>query len=565
MPNVCLEEAPNLNYLWAGILIEELYRTGVNHVCISPGSRSTPLALSAWQHSALQITTCYDERSMAFAALGIAKARKEPVALIVTSGSAVANLYPALLEAYTDEIPLIVITADRPFELLHNGANQSMYQTDFFGRYVLENMDLPCPTNNIKARAVLTAVDDIVRIANGNKKGPVHLNCHFREPLTPTPQAFAADCLTGLQQWASSRLPFTQYGVSGDIIQTLLSCSERGLLLLGALETQEESQAAHRIAEKLKWPVVSDVVSGVHDGHFVKFPNIEQWISNYVQREECIPDCILHIGGRLVTDKLAVLLNQRAGQPYIQISAKHSRMDPHHVVTHRLQMSIEIFESYVPASSSALQSHGFNLTPDVLQDGLTESLVARLLSENLPLSHELMIASSMPIRDMNWWRHFRQPCRLVRANRGLSGIDGVISTACGIGIGAKNPVTLVSGDLSFLHDTNGLSLIAAMQTPIFIVVLNNQGGKIFHHLPIAKYFDNMPPVMDTPHAIELKSLAQAHRLRYAHVSTPEAVVPTYCHAIASGQSYVIEIQTDVKRNQAFYARIEKEVKHHEAH
>lgn len=565
MPNICLEEAPNLNYLWAGMLIEELYRTGVNHVCVSPGSRSTPLALSAWQHSALRITTCYDERSMAFAALGIAKACNQPVALVVTSAGAVANVYPALAEAYMDEVPLIIITADRPFELLHNGANQSMYQMGFFGHYVLENVDLPCPTDNIKARAVLTAVDDIVRIANGNQKGPVHLNCHFREPLTPIQQVFDANCLTGLQRWASSNLPFTQYGVSGDATRTLLGRSERGLLLLGALETQEESQAACRIAEKLKWPVVSDVVSGVHDGRFTKLPNIEQWLSTYIQREECIPDCILHIGGRLVTDKLATLLNKRAGQPYIQISAKYHRMDPHHVVTHRVQMSVESFEAYVPTSSSALESYGFSLTPDALQDGLTESLVAHLLSQNVPPSHELMIASSMPIRDMNWWRHFKQPCRSVRANRGLSGIDGIISTACGIGIGSKKPVTLVSGDLSFLHDTNGLSLIAAMQTPVFIVVLNNRGGKIFHHLPIAKCFDDMPPVMDTPHAIELKSLAEAHGLGYACVSTPEGVVPTYCHAIASGQSYVIEIKTDVKRNQAFYARIEKEVKHNATH
>lgn len=565
MPNICLEEAPNLNYLWAGMLIEELYRTGVSHVCISPGSRSTPLALSAWQHSALQITTCYDERSMAFAALGIAKACKQPVALVVTSAGAVANVYPALAEAYMDEVPLIVITADRPFELLHNGANQSMHQTGFFGHYVLENVELPCPSDNIKARAVLTAVDDIVRIANGNKKGPVHLNCHFREPLTPIQQVFDANCLTGLQRWESSNLPFTQYGVSGDATRTLLGRSERGLLLLGALETQEESLAACRIAEKLKWPVVSDVVSGVHDGRFTKLPNIEQWVSTYVQREECIPDCILHIGGRLVTDKLAILLNQRAGQPYIQISAKYHRMDPHHVVTHRVQMSVESFEAYVPTSLSALQCYGFSLTPDALQDGLTESLVAHLLSQNVPPSHELMIASSMPIRDMNWWRHFKQPCRSVSANRGLSGIDGIISTACGIGIGSQKPVTLVSGDLSFLHDTNGLSLIAAMQTPVFIVVLNNRGGKIFHHLPIAKCFDDMPPVMDTPHAIELKSLAEAHGLGYACVSTPEAVVPTYCHAIASGQSYVIEIKTDVKRNQAFYARIEKEVKHNATH
>jgi 2-succinyl-5-enolpyruvyl-6-hydroxy-3-cyclohexene-1-carboxylate synthase len=233
----------NLNQYWADLIIEELLRNGLEYICIAPGSRSTPLVLAAARHEKIKTLIGYDERSLGFHALGYARASGSPAAIITTSGTAVANLYPAVVEASTDGVPLIVLTADRPPELIDTGANQTIRQDRFFGDYVRWHFDLPCPDQSINPEMVLTTVDQAVFRSLTDLPGPVHLNCRYRQPLEPTDNPMPSGYDLNIQQWQKAQLPFTRYAMTKQIVPEreldalagLIENTERGMIVAGQL------------------------------------------------------------------------------------------------------------------------------------------------------------------------------------------------------------------------------------------------------------------------------------------------------------------------------------------
>lgn len=206
-----LQDCANINSVWASLIVEECSRLGLTYFCIAPGSRSSPLAVAASTHPHITCIACYDERSLAFHAIGYARGSQIPAVVITTSGTAVSNLFPAVVEASQDFVPLVLFTGDRPPELLATGANQAIDQVNHFGSYVRFFFNLPAPTDGITARMVLTTVDSAVYLATSSPYGPVHINCPFREPLENSPHNWKKSCLDGLDFWISSTQPFTKY------------------------------------------------------------------------------------------------------------------------------------------------------------------------------------------------------------------------------------------------------------------------------------------------------------------------------------------------------------------
>ncbi|MCK5221555.1 MAG: 2-succinyl-5-enolpyruvyl-6-hydroxy-3-cyclohexene-1-carboxylic-acid synthase, partial [Candidatus Aminicenantes bacterium] len=255
-----IEKIPNINYLWSGLIIEELARNGAQRFCIAPGSRSTPLTISAAENDKVQKTIHYDERGLGFYALGISSGGKGPAVLISTSGTAVANFLPAVIEASKKKVPLILLTADRPPELRKTGALQTIDQAGIFGSYVKWDFDLPVPDINIKPEAVLTTIDQAIFMATSGTPGPVHINCMFREPLAP--EESGGEWRKGLdlnKKWVQSGDPYTKYISPGDSfsiddlkeIAEIINRSKKGIIVAGKLK-DNEGKGVIELAEKLK-------------------------------------------------------------------------------------------------------------------------------------------------------------------------------------------------------------------------------------------------------------------------------------------------------------------------
>lgn len=299
----------NINHLWSSLLIEELVRSGVEYFCIAPGSRSAPLTVAAARHPKARTFIHYDERGLAFHALGYASAHKKPVALICTSGTAGANFYPAIIEASKKKVPLIVLTADRPPELRFTGAVQTIDQAGLFGKYVKFFFDLPCPDVKIKPEFVLTTVDQAVYQAVRNPSGVVHLNCMFRDPLAPikTGENFKK-YLQGINAWIKRSEPYTRYSQVRPSIPEAeaVNIAERiakiknGLIVVGKIGGNAEQDAVVSMAKRLGWPVFADASSGLRlgrtdEGIIHYFDGILS-SSKFAGRLKF--DGVLHLGGR---------------------------------------------------------------------------------------------------------------------------------------------------------------------------------------------------------------------------------------------------------------------------
>ncbi|KAI3744252.1 hypothetical protein L1987_57329 [Smallanthus sonchifolius] len=513
-------------------MIEECYRLGLTYFCIAPGSRSSPLTIAATSHPMISCIACIDERSLAFHAIGYARGCHKPAVIITSSGTAVSNLLPAVVEASQEFLPLLLLTADRPPELLDTGANQAINQVNHYGSFVRHFFSLPAPTDIISTRMVLTTVDSAVYHATSSPSGPVHINCSFREPLENTPQEWSKSCLKGLEFWVSSGQPFTTYIHShssfahsnfADVLG-IIQGAKQGLLLIGAVFKEDDICAALLLAKHLKWAVIADILSGLrlrkyrsslsrsHEGilfvdhldHSLLSDEVKQWIK---------PDVIVQIGSRITSKRISQMLQHCFPCSYILIDNHPSRHDPSHIITHRIHSSISQFTDWVLGScvtthinskwTSFLCSINMMVDWEISflinsENSLTEPYVAHITSEALDYGSTMCVGNSMPIRDADMYANgsslgectrgndtsstsgFPFHWIQVAGNRGASGIDGLLSTAVGFAMGHNKRVVCVIGDVSFLHDTNGLALLKQRisRKQMTVVVINNHGGAI---------------------------------------------------------------------------------------
>ena len=572
--------SPNINRVWADLMVEELVRSGIDFFCIAPGSRSTPLTTAVAAHPKARHLVHFDERGTAFCALGYGRATRRPAVWITTSGTALANGYPAIVEAATDGVPMLLLTADRPPELRQTGANQTIDQVKLFGEYTRWFFDLPTPTVDIDPAMVLTTIDQAVYRAQRTPGGPVHLNCMFREPLAPTPDGHDyAPYLAGLSSWMEQDHPFTHYATAApqvdesdiEMVWQQLDNVTRGVVVAGKLETRAQGEAVVRLANRLGWPLFPDIGSQVRLGAAERMNTrigpYDLLLNNFTFRAEQGPEAVLHIGGRATSKWLAQWLKQHR-PTYLVVNENPARLDLNHHVTHRIESDVVTFcerlgdrtasapavtpwlDGWREAETQARQTLSIFFE---VEEALSEPLVAHLVARHSPEEYGLVLASSMPVRDMDMFAPTDGPVLPVAANRGASGIDGLVATAVGFGEGLERPVTLLTGDLALLHDLNSLTMLR--DRPVVVVVLNNDGGGIFHFLPIAAHEEVFEPFFGTPHGLTFAAAADLFGLAYHHPTTPDAFVKAYQRACDRPTGTLIEVTTERVANHALHRRV----------
>ena len=572
-------QLPNLNILHGVLLIEELLRSGLGHVFMCPGSRCAPLTIAV-ARSGCAHTLVNDERGAGFMALGFARSSGRCAAVVVSSGTAVANLLPSVVEAWEDHVPLLLLTADRPPEARDTEANQAVAQVGMLGRLKWFK-DLGCPTPQVPLEALLSDASYALARAFGPPGGPVHLNVMLREPLDPSPESWPRELLgtSRMLRWVGSRQPFTNYMSPYTSLPQLapdaqllpvvdaLRGARRGLIVAGALKTHMQKQAVKRLACHLGWPVMMDICSGLRrpedsfkaplvplgDLLLAAEPSLARAVS---------ADVVLQIGGRLVSKRLQALV-AAASDVHIVVDEHGDRADPSHSVTHRLQGNVSSvlnalaagFQegelpcnpllAFVDASRVAELALQSCLRDNMVEDDISEVWVARHLCSVLVrggLEDEVLFASnSLPIRHLDGY------CAVaptVLANRGASGIDGILHTALGTSLGGVSRCTLLVGDLATLHDLNALATAQTVKTPLTIVILNNQGGGIFRFLPIASHKDVYSPYFDTPHTHSFEHCCKAFGLTYCATPTRAAFIEALERSRREAGPFVIEVPTD---------------------
>ncbi|XP_020225950.1 protein PHYLLO, chloroplastic isoform X3 [Cajanus cajan] len=458
---------------------------------------------------------------------------------------------------------------------------------------------------------VLTTLDSAVHWAISSPRGPVHINCPFREPLESSPRKWLSSYLTGLDFWMTNAEPFTKYihmqlshscinapGEMTEILNLILRANN-SLLLFGAIHTEDEMWAALLLAKHLQWPVVADILSGLRLRKLLtSFPDIERnfiFVDNldHALLSDSVKgwleiDVVIQIGSRITSKRICQILEDCAPFSYIMVDKHPHRHDPSHIVTHRIQTSIFEFvgcvlKAAVPPTSSTWSTSlqllnkmveweiKFQITAEC---SLTEPYVAHLMSEALSTESALFLGNSMPIRDANLygcsWSISNQsvsplmlnsdlPIHLMRvaANRGASGIDGLLSTAIGFSVGCNKKVLCVIGDISLLHDTNGLAILnqRKLRKPMTILVVNNHGGAIFSILPLADKVE--PCIMHqyfyTSHNISIQELCMAHRIKHLHVKTKAELKEALWVAQHEQMDYVVEIESSIDANASFHS------------
>ncbi len=560
-----------MNQLWGYLIVEELVRNGIDYFIISPGSRSTPLTVAVARNPRASHIICIDERAAAFHAIGYARATTNPAVLICTSGTAAANYFPAVIEAATDNLPLIILSADRPPELRHTGANQTINQVNLYGSYPTWQFDLPCPTAEINPHVVLTTIDLAVSRARQLPCGVVHLNCMFREPLVPTNDA--VEIPASLTDWQDRNRVYTKYATQIDtttvseiqeLVAHIIKPTIRGVLIVGQLKEPSSYQWVVQLAERLNWAVFVDIQSGLRLRR--DLPNLIHYFDRLLLTDKAIElesiDTVIQIGSRIVSAGLLKWLAKYPPTNYVMVLDNGDRDDPNHQVMLRIESDIALFCQQLlnngfqrPPSEWVQQlrstSHSIGLiVADFLneKETITEPWVARTVSELIPAYHGLWIANSMPIRDLDMYGSEYTNNPRIGANRGTSGIEGSIAAATGFAVGLADPVTAIVGDLSALHDLNSFALLSQSSYPVIVVVINNDGGGIFSFLPVAKSTDVFEHYFGTPHGLNFSHAAAMFGLKYYHPQTQTEFIDHYTQSLTNNQSAIIEVTTDRQAN-----------------
>ncbi|WP_112300324.1 2-succinyl-5-enolpyruvyl-6-hydroxy-3-cyclohexene-1-carboxylic-acid synthase, partial [Leclercia adecarboxylata] len=475
----------SFNRRWAAVILEALTRHGVRHVCIAPGSRSTPLTLAAAENRAFIHHTHFDERGLGHLALGLAKASNTPVAVIVTSGTAVANLYPALIEAGLTGEKLVLLTADRPPELIDCGANQAIRQPGLFASHPSETLSLPRPTRDIPARWLVSTVDNAM---GALRAGALHINCPFAEPLYGEMDDTDLAWHQALGDWWQSDKPWLRAPAalsSPEQRDWFFWRQKRGVVLAGRMSAAEGKKVAEW-AQTLGWPLIGDVLSQTGQ----PLPCADLWLGNakaVTELEQA--QIVVQLGGSLTGKRLLQWQATCTPEEYWLVDPREGRLDPAHHRGRRLVSNVADWLELHPAEKRGpwataipeLSRQAWQLTAQH-SEAFGEAQLAHRIRHYLPEQGQLFVGNSLVVRLIDAFS--RLPAGYpVFSNRGASGIDGLISTAAGVQRANARPTLAIVGDLSALYDLNALALLRQASAPFVLLVINNNGGQIFSLLP----------------------------------------------------------------------------------
>ncbi|WP_333848786.1 2-succinyl-5-enolpyruvyl-6-hydroxy-3-cyclohexene-1-carboxylic-acid synthase [Leclercia sp.] len=515
----------SFNRRWAAVILEALTRHGVRHVCIAPGSRSTPLTLAAAENRAFIHHTHFDERGLGHLALGLAKAGNAPVAVIVTSGTAVANLYPALIEAGLTGEKLVLLTADRPPELIDCGANQAIRQPGIFASHPTETLSLPRPTRDIPARWLVSTVDNALGTL---RAGALHINCPFAEPLYGEMDETDLAWQQALGDWWQSDKPWLSAPAelaSPKQRDWFFWRQKRGVVLAGRMSAAEGKKVAEW-AQTLGWPLIGDVLSQTGQ----PLPCADLWLGNtkaVTELEQA--QIVVQLGGSLTGKRLLQWQATCTPEEYWLVDPREGRLDPAHHRGRRLVSNVADWLELHPAEKRApwaaaipeLSRQAWQLTAQH-SDEFGEAQLAHRIRDYLPEQGQLFVGNSLVVRLIDAFS--RLPAGYpVFSNRGASGIDGLISTAAGVQRANARSTLAIVGDLSALYDLNALALLRQASAPFVLLVINNNGGQIFSLLPTPhterERFYLMPQNVQFEHAAAMFSLRYQRPTNWAELES----------------------------------------------
>ncbi|HVB62239.1 MAG TPA: 2-succinyl-5-enolpyruvyl-6-hydroxy-3-cyclohexene-1-carboxylic-acid synthase [Ktedonobacteraceae bacterium] len=592
-----LPDPANATYVYVGAFVDELARADVRNVVICPGSRSTPLALTFAEHPEIRVWMHIDERSAAFFALGMAKRSEQPVALLCSSGTAAANFFPAIIEAKLTHVSLLILTADRPHELRDCGAPQAIDQNRLYGAYPKWFVDVLLPeATNAALRYIRTLAGRAAALARAVPAGPVHLNFPLREPLTPDPSA-------GQElPPPAQRDPIAWYGRPGNApyievtesplaappisairnIAAQLQAAPRGLIVVGPQHNPALADELTALARRLDYPILADALSQVRCGpreRNLVLSSYDAFLRDdaFISAEQ--PQIVLRFGAMPTAKPLLLYLQRYPTCPQIVIDGNAGWEEPTQLASTLIHADPVAFcqELLVMLDAgmggASPRPYGYDswleswqeadrVTREALQAAIQdfapffEGRVFSELAELLPDEATLYAGNSMPVRDLDtfFWSSARR--LRIMGNRGANGIDGVLSSALGASAAApEQPTVLVVGDLSFLHDLNGLLAARLHRLNLTIILVNNDGGGIFSFLPQAAHPEHFEQLFGTPTGLDVRPAVEMYGGQFQRVESWEQFRGGVRGGIAGTGLHVIEVDTERASNVSMHRQL----------
>jgi 2-succinyl-5-enolpyruvyl-6-hydroxy-3-cyclohexene-1-carboxylate synthase len=570
-------EQADISLACAAALVDGLVGGGAEHACLSPGSRSTPLAIALARDPRVRVHVHLDERSSAFFALGLAKVKPKPVIVATTSGTAVAELFPAVVEASQSRMPLVLLTADRPPRVRGTGANQTIVQPDLFGSYVRTSLDLPVPATQGQEAWWRQAAREALEALYGDPPGPIHLNCPFEEPLSPSEDVAMPEASEERYEW-----PRRAEDVLGpdesDRLADLVS-GARGAIVVGSWPGQ--LSGIDRVwSEMLGWAVVAEPTSGSRrPGTCLEAGQAligSEWATAHR------PEVLIQFGAAPTTRTTQAFV--ASAEKIVVADRFHLDPDPDRQASWRLAVDPEALGGMLRRHPLMQDGIGISLTGahtrdeieelwrgridpapddwrerwhvadrfarlamDETMDGWDEPFeprVARDVAAWAPDGGFLFVGNSTPVRDLDLAMTPRDGLRVL-ANRGASGIDGLVSTALGVAAADRGPTVALLGDLSFLHDVGAVLWNAPRVFQLTIVVVNNGGGQVFSLLP-QRDLPEHRELFVTPHTVDIGALCGAAGAGHERVERASDLLPALDQAAGAGGLNVVEVMVDAE-------------------
>ena len=548
-------------YLLLRAFCDELARSGLSQACTSPGSRNTPLVLSLVGQPGICCFSHVDERCAGFFALGAAKASGKPVAVTCTSGTAAANLLPAVIEASWAGVPLIVLTADRPSELRDVGAGQAIDQLKLYGDVVRWFFEVELPeASPANLRWIRTLACRAYWTAIGPRAGPVHLNFPLREPLVLEGAELPDDDTgrAGGHPYVVREPPSEPTAGSGP------GPHPSGRLLLVAGAGTPDPEGLVQFAARSGIPLLADPLSGARRGSGA-IAHYDLLLSSERFTERRRPDYVFRVGELPTSKPLRTWLAALPDIPQIAADPAGTWRDPSAVVGLSLRSrlpepaELEIEQGWLSSWRDADAAAAEVIERELGQE-ISEPLAARRLLEWLPSDAVLFVASSMPIRDVETFGAVRDDPPVVLSNRGANGLDGTVSSAFGAASASERPVVLLIGDVALAHDVGGLLSARRLGIPLTIVLLNNDGGGIFHFLPVASEGQAFEQHVATPHGLDFAHAAALYGCAFERAAGVQELHEIVEQSLRTTDTTIVEVRTEREENRARHARLVEAVR-----
>ncbi|MDA0986166.1 MAG: 2-succinyl-5-enolpyruvyl-6-hydroxy-3-cyclohexene-1-carboxylic-acid synthase [Bacteroidetes bacterium] len=554
--------AVNKNYIWSKYFVDQLHKVGVKHICISPGSRNTPLTTAFAENKSFIIYSIVDERSCGFFALGLSKSTNKPVAIVTTSGTAVAEVYPAIIEAYYSRTQLIVCTADRPYYLQDRGANQTINQNNIYKNHIKYFGDCGLPELNLKFFVNLkNKIDTGFSICTIKNRGPIHFNFQFEKPLEKNSYTNEIDgellkkinCISSKMQKET-----TQKEKIKNIFKHI-NPKSKGYIFCGSYNyTKQEIESIVSFSNTCNYPIIAD---GASQLRFIK--NKKYILRNYnslIKSNKFIanlaPEIIIQFGSTPTSTTLLEYF-EKCNSIKIVVNKNGDRLDPSNTAKYYFKYEIKGFINQAEKwfinknkvwfkkineleTEIEKEKTEFFKNQNISIEGTIPLILNKLNQNNV----NIFISNSSPIRDVDYFFGKSENKYSIFTNRGASGIDGINSTAIGVAAGSNKKTILVTGDLSFYHDLNGLQNSIKYKIPITIILINNNGGGLFNELPVARYKNIFNKYFITPINLDFKKVVEGYGAKYYKAKNEIDLIQKINSTIKQNQTSVIEIKTN---------------------